>query len=316
MSRHTIQTLTKSLALKKLDTFIKVVEIKKHLVSVLDTEYGLYHVLISAFSPSNPFPLHKQRRHAEKTKIAKLKYVGKTIKDHLIIDLFYGPDRGYKNKSFYLEAQASCGHIVIVTLSILLKHKKTTLCQSCTKIKHGERKKVNNVRLSRTSTYNHWVKVRRGLPEKFQDFIEFKKAAGEKPANKAELIIHPDGSLGWSDLSVTQDTELHKISSAIRQAFRYSNFYRNCLLEARVETENGTKYRCALCEKLTEYSNIQIDHIEPIAPLDGSPLDKTTLIDRIWTNKIQALDRSCHSLKSKKENAIRRQNKQKKKELR
>lgn len=59
-----------------------------------------------------------------------------------------------------------------------------------------------------------------------------------------------------------------------------------------------------------------MDHIDPIADINGNPLNKQTLIERIWTDKIQVLDKTCHFLKSKEENKQRRKNKIDKKKKR
>lgn len=73
---------------------------------------------------------------------------------------------------------------------------------------------------------------------------------------------------------------------------------------------------CSMCDELTPTYKIQVDHIEPIVPLDSSLADMSwdTVIDRVWCeeNNLQAVCETCHNFKSKEENFIRRKNKKEK----
>jgi hypothetical protein len=75
--------------------------------------------------------------------------------------------------------------------------------------------------------------------------------------------------------------------------------------------------RCPVCTELTPTYLIQIDHKEPIIPLD-SEISKMTLdeiAERIWCEEsnLQAICKSCHEIKTTAEMAIRKANKAKNK---
>lgn len=306
--KHTITTLSDALIMKEIDYVIPK-EIIGTSVRVIDTHYGEYTVDLKSFCVQTDFVKHKGRRHADKMQSAITAYVGKKIGASLITDVFYGPDRGYKNRSFYLEFTASCGHIRISTAAFLKKNKESDIeCQSCSATVHGERKKSGNKLLKRTTTYVHWQRIRFSLPNFLQDFADFKRILGDKPYPRAEVVIHGT-TASWTPLTLTVDKETNLIASAIRQAFRHSYIYKATLEKAKVEDNTTTKYRCAHCEELSTLNNIQVDHIDPIQPICGRDLHKEELIDRIWTDKIQVLDRVCHAKKSTAENAERRKNK-------
>lgn len=305
-SKHDLKSLSASLVKKGVDKYITVISIMDKSVIVKDEHYGVYTVDLKSFCDSTAFPMHKGRRHAQKMKRAGEKVIGKKINGVTIKDLFYGPDRGYRNRSFYVEIDASCGHTAITTIAAIKKHRpENTKCADCGKIEHGARAKDKGTRIQRTGTYTKWQSLRPSLPPQLQEFADFRRILGDKPAPRADVIFTPEGPK-WSVPTLTADKELNAMASALRQAFRQSELYKACLERARVETEEGTRYRCALCNGLFKKTHVQVDHIEPVAPIDGSPLLRETLIDRVWTEKIQILDKACHNEKSARENAERR----------
>ncbi len=313
--RYTKESANLILKQKKLDHFLSVVAmngngLKNQGVTLLDKAYGEYNVDLKSLSPKTRMPLHKKRRHENKMNEARSKLIGTTINGCKIIDLFYGPDEGYKNTSIYLRFEGKCGHVCIGTKAYITKHAKSLTCFSCSKdeLVHGERTRVDGVLKKRTPTYTHWVNHKSKLPEEFQDFTYFKKVLGDKPSKKAK-VVEVDGRFQWDDVVITLDPDLNLIATAIRQAFRHSELYKQCLKNSQVETEDGTRYRCASCNLLFIRNKVQVDHIEPINPLDGSLLKKEGLIDRIFTNNIQVLDKTCHTRKSTEENRLRRENK-------
>lgn len=310
MNKHTIETAKASLRNKNLHQFVSPIKIDEanEIIIVLDIDYGEYATPIKNLSPSMSFPLHKNRRFNLRLDKARKLHVGKKVNGVEIIGLFYGPEQGYKNRSFYLEYTGECGHKGIASYAALTKHKKSFSCPSCSKVTHGERTKIEGKLKKRTSTYVYWQRFKDSLPSRYGDFSIFRKELGEKPYKKATIEL-VEGKFIWVNLQLDQDKELNLIAMSIRQAFRHSDIYKNALNSSRVETEKGTRYLCAMCKKLNSRKAIQVDHIEPIAPLDGSPLIKATLIDRVWTDKIQILDKKCHTKKSTEENAIRRANK-------
>ena len=308
--RRSIESLTLILNKESLSEFltVKSIYMDSRTAILIDREYGEYAVDMKNLCPSMKTPLHKRRVHKNKMEAYRLLYVGKEINGFKILDVFYGPDRGYRNRSFYMEYLGKCGHVSISTKVHLLKHKKTVYCLSCAKTDHGERGKINGILKKRTSTYNHWVSIKKTLPIEYQEFSKFREAAGDKPYARAIIVIE-NGKILWINLSVTLDPDLSSIASAIRRTFRHSAIYNKAINDSRVETSVGPRYRCQKCKKLNKRKDIHVDHIEPIAALDGSALKKETLIDRIWTDKIQILDKTCHSKKSTNENKIRRANK-------
>lgn len=241
MKKYTIELANKVLELKKLD-FLKVSNIDSNIVEIIDNIYGKYYIDIKCLSPKSLIPLHKIRKHKNKIDKFKKEYVGKTINEILIVDAFYGPDRGYKNRSFYMEYKSPCcNNISVGTRVYILKHKKTISCVSCCKIHHGERTKVEGKLKKRTSTYNTWQTNKNKLSEKYQDFSVFKEEVGDKPTKKSKLD-EINGKLVWINTDISEDYELNLIANSIRQVFRHSNIYRSCLQNARIETNEGTKY--------------------------------------------------------------------------
>jgi hypothetical protein len=313
ISKHTLESANESLKEKGVDSFLKVIEIndESDTIIVNDNVYGNYVTIKKSLCAVTKFPLHKKRAFQERLEKAKQKHIGKKIKGHLITNLFYGPDIGYKNRSFILEVMAECGHTCLTTSSILTKHKKTLFCQKCSHVTNGERTTINGIRKIRTSTYAYWANHNSKFPEKYKDYPTFLRDAGEKPRkSKLDFI---DGKPVWSSLKIEneEDKELALIATSVRQIFRYSKYYKDAIEKSRVETEEGSRYRCNKCKKLFRISHIQVDHINPIKPLDGSPLNKDTLLDVIWTDKIQILDKACHQEKSTYENKVRKENRTK-----
>jgi hypothetical protein len=309
---HTIETATQVLKDKNVATFLRIKSINhdNSTLIVIDIDYGDYVADLKSLCKSTSFPLHKNRRHKLKITAFKNKFIGKTVKGLKILDAFYGPDRGYKNKSFYLEYENSCGHVSISTHVGITKYKESFICTACTMIVHGERSKVNGVRKKRTSTYTHWQRINNTLPVRYQhDFALFRLEVGERPGPRCDVQV-VDGKLVWVSLNILEDKELNLIASAIRQAFRHSVIYKNAVSLSRVDTSEGVRYQCSNCKNLVRRKDIQVDHIDPIADVSGVPLTKNTLIDRIWTDRIQILDRSCHARKSSAENKERKLNKE------
>lgn len=312
IAKHTAQTLADCLAKKGPTGIVTIVRLNVSTAEVKDIKYGNYTVDLKSFCESSAFPKHKNRRHEEKMTAAAAKVIGKTVGGFLITSLFYGPDRGYKNRSFYVEFVASCGHQAISTLAHLKKHKSPdSTCKECLGLTHGARAKKDGIRIKRTTTYVHWQRTHPMLPGFLKSFEDFRRVLGDKPYARAEVIVDGD-TARWSPLEITNDKEINLIATAIRQAFRHSYIYKNAVDTVKIETVDGTRYRCADCGELAKRSNIQVDHINPIQPIDGSKLKKEDLIDRIWTDKIQILDRTCHSKKSTIENQERRRHKREK----
>lgn len=310
--RHSLKSVNAALKLKGISDFVYAVLIKDEVVTVKDIRFGEYFVDLKSFAPSSIFPLHKDRKHAEKLKKLKFRYLNQTIRGVHISDIFYGPERGYKNRSFYFRYKGLCGHDCISTL-LFLKNKKNRLkCSRCGHATvHGERKRQRGVLGKRSPEYISWVSQKAILPEKYKnDFILFKSKIGDKPSQRAKISLLENGEPFWESLILTIDRDLNFIANAVRQAFRYSKKYAECIASARIETEDGVRYRCNQCGKLFKRKEIQVDHVKPISDITGETiLTRENVISIVWDSEIQILDKSCHKIKTKAENDTRRLNK-------
>lgn len=306
--KHNIFTLNAVLTQCGFAKFLKVSKIiDDHIVLLLDKDFGTYQVELKCFAPSMTVPRHKGRRFLDRVNSMKLKYIGTNINGLQILDVFYGPDKGLKNRSFHFEYEGTCGHISSATCTWVKKYKKVeNLCSICSKSEHGERGKVNGERKIRTQGYIFWTGHKKELLDIYKDnYFKFKIDLGDKPFKHAKIVII-DGCPVWVQKTVSDDSDLHLIATAIRQAFRYSTLYSAALEKCRIETETATKFRCAHCFQLFPKKSVQVDHVVPIMDLHGAPLTKENIIDRIWTSNLQVLDRVCHNKKSASEATLRK----------
>lgn len=132
--------------------------------------------------------------------------------------------------------------------------------------------------------------------------------------------------------------ERSRVKGALRQAFRLSPQVKDTIEAARVELppapkKDGTpgkrprvRFRCAMCgglfqKKYGRTNGIQIDHIDPVVPLWKTEKDMTydEMAERIFCtlDNLQVLcslpikkngnKPSCHTLKTREENWIRKQ---------
>lgn len=310
MSKLTVNYATEVLLSRGLSPIMSVVslDLPTEKLTLRDAQYGDYVVSSKSLCPSSSIPLHSKRSTYLRLEKTKVKYVGKVIKGHTILDMFLGTDHGYKSRGFVALYRAACGHESVTTLSILSKHKSTDKCIACSKVTHGGRSKVGGIRKTRTPTYIGWVSNKKSLPARYEDFSLFLKDAGEKPSSKASIVMVDDKPV-WVSLNLIEEEELNIIALSIRSAFRRSTYYKEAIKAAKVETTEGTRYQCAACKTLHKRSHVQVDHINPVAPTSGAPLVKEGLIDIIWTDKVQVLDKECHAKKSQAENILRRTNK-------
>ena len=67
-------------------------------------------------------------------------------------------------------------------------------------------------------------------------------------------------------------------------------------------------FRCACCGCEFMRKDIQIDHIEPVIPIDRSVISYDELVKRLFVSAdgLQVLCKPCHKNKSKEENSERR----------
>lgn len=311
---HTIESI-QDVINKKLRHNVTVKEIKHPKVVLIDDLFGEYTTDIKSFSPKSSIPIHKDRRKLAILDNAKSKYLNKLLKGFLIEDVFYGRDRGYKSKGIFVRYKQVCGHYCEGTPASLKWNKKIG-CRDCSirRTTSGERAKVGDILPKRSVEYNSWVLHKKKLvSQKYKDsFREFLAAIGKKPHHSCIPVEKSNGELIWFEKFLTfEDQDVQKIVQALRQAFRGSKNYNLAILNSAVETDKCTLYRCAMCGELFKRDKVEVDHIDPIRPLSGEPLSKESAMGRIWTDKLQVLDKKCHSLKCKEENRIRNGNREK-----
>ena len=110
------------------------------------------------------------------------------------------------------------------------------------------------------------------------------------------------------------------IKECIRQRFYKWPFYQEALRKARVEIKrykkDGTEYlvpnvfyKCAKCNQFFKRNKVEVDHIQPVAPLKNATNSIQDLVNRQFTDKLQVLCKECHKNKSRLENKLRREGK-------
>ena len=74
----------------------------------------------------------------------------------------------------------------------------------------------------------------------------------------------------------------------------------------RIKVKRGV-YKCPKCQKKLKRKEIQVDHITPVIPLEGFD-SWDGLINRLFcdSNELKALCKSCHHIKTQKENKKRK----------
>lgn len=113
--------------------------------------------------------------------------------------------------------------------------------------------------------------------------------------------------------------------SALRKASYRWKPRQEAKLAARIDAKDPAmprlkyKYKCAMCEQYFVDSQVVMDHIEPVVPVEGfkngMPFDANEYIERMLCPKenFNCLCASCHDLKTRIENEARYENKQKNK---
>lgn len=112
------------------------------------------------------------------------------------------------------------------------------------------------------------------------------------------------------------------MKGALRRAFSRSDLRRQ-VLEASIirgytdpsRPRVKTWCRCAICKKPTPKSYVEIDHIEPLIPVDRTfeEMSLDEVVDRLWCDpaNLQAICPEDHDVKSKLEAKQRREHKKK-----
>lgn len=121
---------------------------------------------------------------------------------------------------------------------------------------------------------------------------------------------------------IAKYNEFFSILSAIKRCFSRSPTHRSALQGAlqkdTIGPRGGKRYCCAICGQSYGIKEVQVDHKDPIIPLDTLSKDMSwdEIIKRTFCseNNLQVLCTECHKLKSKGENMERKEEKKKKKD--
>lgn len=103
------------------------------------------------------------------------------------------------------------------------------------------------------------------------------------------------------------------IRGALRQVARHGHKDKQLALQLALNpnlkgVKGGRMYFCNHCKMSFPAKDIQIDHIEPVVPINQDITSWDTYIDRLFCDisNLQALCKPCHKIKSEKENNARR----------
>ena len=101
------------------------------------------------------------------------------------------------------------------------------------------------------------------------------------------------------------------LRGAIRRAFARSDLRESVMAAARIEHSDPAKprckkwIRCAECQKPAPEWSSQVDHIEPVIPVDSTfeemGLDKFATSCWCDPTKMQAICKGCHDVKTQRE---------------
>jgi 5-methylcytosine-specific restriction endonuclease McrA len=97
-----------------------------------------------------------------------------------------------------------------------------------------------------------------------------------------------------------------KIMSALRKIWQYCPQRREVLKRATVKVDKLNFFRCEHCRKLVE--KVQVDHIIPCVPVEGFD-SWDNVIERMLYVTVENLSvkcRECHSIKTLRENKVRK----------
>ena len=108
-----------------------------------------------------------------------------------------------------------------------------------------------------------------------------------------------------------EQKQKQKIKATLRQVSRYMPQKKVCRDNAIHLTEKGVRggnlYMCSICGLCFKINEIEVDHIEPVMPLDRDIVDWNEYISRLFceVEGLQVLCKDCHQIKSNEENANR-----------
>lgn len=101
------------------------------------------------------------------------------------------------------------------------------------------------------------------------------------------------------------------LKGALRRVFSRSDLRKQALESSRIEHIDASRPRvtkwskCSSCQIPTPTYLLEIDHIQPIVPVDKSleSMDWNELVDKIWCEpeNLKAVCKECHRSKTKSE---------------
>lgn len=73
----------------------------------------------------------------------------------------------------------------------------------------------------------------------------------------------------------------------------------------------ATFYQCAICKTNHISTDVQVDHVEPVVPVDNGFTTWDNYITNLFCDvtNLQVVCKKCHKIKSKEENTLRKANK-------
>lgn len=106
--------------------------------------------------------------------------------------------------------------------------------------------------------------------------------------------------------------ERNLVKGALRRLFGRSEIRRNVIEKAIIKGYSDPKrkavkfwVKCETCGKMEAKSNVQIDHREPLIPIDSSLEEMTwdQVVDRLWCDEdnLAIICKPCHRSKSSAE---------------
>lgn len=121
--------------------------------------------------------------------------------------------------------------------------------------------------------------------------------------------------MGFSDNPRLTAKDRALIKGALRRVFSRSDLRAAVVLGSIVQHADPSRPRvkkwskCLICEQFIPKYLMEVDHKEPVQPLDKTldMMNADDLIDRIWTTlaNLQCICKPCHKLKTKAEMKLR-----------
>lgn len=115
--------------------------------------------------------------------------------------------------------------------------------------------------------------------------------------------------------------ERNLLKGAVRRVFSRSDLRRKIVDLSRVDYYDAERPRvkkwsiCPSCKKYIPTYQMQVDHIDPIIPINTAfeHMSLDEVVDRTWCEEHNLLATciDCHKLKTKQENKLRREQKKK-----